>query len=183
MVNAFVDASVDWRAYNQTSLDSHGYRALAGFASDQIGLMKGEVYGGYQQELGATAIHRTGSSPVVGGRLYYFPTEYLTFALSADQTLGAFGSAVPDQSSYTRNQSYQLASNYTFSPYWTANARVALATTTYVGLDREYKTFVAGGGLSYTFWRNIALTADVQHTQRISTLAGTGYSQNLYTLG
>lgn len=181
--NVFVEPSLNWRNYDNAGLDNQGYRVVGGVASDQIGLFKGEVFGGYQRQSGARDIGGYVDSPVLGGRVYYYPTEYLTFALSADESTGAASGVNLSQATYTRNQTVQFTGNYAFSPYWSANGRLSYARTRYINVSREDSAFVAGGGVSYNFWRNIAITLDAQHTRQTSNVEIASYSQNLYTLG
>src|SRR5436190_10670544 len=47
---AYTEGSADQRRFNNDMFNSFGYRTVAGIGSDQIGLFRGEVYGGYQSQ-------------------------------------------------------------------------------------------------------------------------------------
>ena len=74
--------------YEAANLNSHGYRAVAGIGSDLISLFRGEVFAGYQNQKFDQATAGTVSDPVVGGRLSWYPTRFVTLTVSADQTFG-----------------------------------------------------------------------------------------------
>ena len=84
----FAEPSADWRRFNNASLDSHGYRVIGGVGSDQIGLFRGEIFGGYQAQHFEQGGRGTNSGEVFGARLYYYPTQYWTLSATVDQTLG-----------------------------------------------------------------------------------------------
>src|SRR5262245_10425437 len=44
----YAEGSVDQRRYNTDIFNSNGYRTVGGIGTDQIGLFRGELYGGYQ---------------------------------------------------------------------------------------------------------------------------------------
>ena len=182
--------------------DAAGRHAIAGLGSDRISLFRGEVYAGYQEQFSARGFAnlRTGA-PAFGARLYYYPLEYLTFSVSASQTLGA--AAVPSLNAVPSGIVPTFAAvrttqvwgqvDYAFSPYWTASARVGYGRSDYGGSVGAEDVIVAGGGVSYTFWRNVAVTVDYQFTKTTSNLPTissffflpgfTGYTQNIVSAG
>ena len=87
-VYAFVSGAVDTRNWDSSSLNSSGFRTLVGLGSNQIGLFRGEIYGGYQQEAFDSAAIGTVGSSVYGGHVEYFPYPKLTLRAGADRTIG-----------------------------------------------------------------------------------------------
>jgi hypothetical protein len=87
-VYAFVSGAVDKRNWDTSSLNSSGFRTLAGLGSDQIGLFRGEIYSGYQQENFVSGAIGTVGGSAYGGRLEYFPLPKLTLRAAADRTIG-----------------------------------------------------------------------------------------------
>ncbi|MFZ0496044.1 MAG: outer membrane beta-barrel protein [Methylocella sp.] len=168
--------------------DTAGYSIVSGIGSDQIGLWRGEIYSGYQRQSSVYGLFEAVSSPDFGARLYYYPTPYLTITAAADETLGSATPSVlpfPSVGSGTRTFQAELQGSYGFSPYWTASLQGGYGETNYAGLSRIDTAWTAGMGVSYTFWRNIALTFDYQF-MRTDTNAGNGlgrYTQNLVTAG
>jgi hypothetical protein len=183
-LNAFVEPSYQMRDYRRSGLNTDGYRLVAGLSSDRIGLFSGEIHGGYQSQSGASAINGSVGGYVLGGAIYYYPLEYLTFSLSADQALGSYGdlSAI-SAASYTRGAQYGFDADYKLASYWSAHARVAYAENKLVGSRGQNSAMVAGFSLSYTFWRNIAVTGEYQYARQWSNVPNTSWDQNMITLG
>ena len=179
---AFVEPSAQWRRYDKGNFDTHGYRVIAGLGSEQIGLLRGEVYAGYQGQRSDSTGLGSAQSPLVGAKLYYYPTRYLTFTASLDQDLGV---AAPTglAAGYSKSTRATLVGNYAFSPYWSLAGRAGYSRSSFDLNGRVDETWLAGAGLSYNFWRNISLTLDYQHTDLTSNVAGLGYKQNVYSAG
>lgn len=209
MLYAFVEPGGSFRRYQNYLSDTNGYRVVGGLGSDQIGLFKGEIYGGYQSQSSAYGLAGVGStSPAFGGRLYYYPTPYLTISASADETLGSTtpGSVstsvvssplvnshlaiIVSPASSSRAFQAMLQADYSFSPYWTAHIRGGYGETLYTNSSRVDSTWTTGIGGRYFFWRNVALTVDYLHSLINSSnanvwpsVSSTNYSQNVVTAG
>jgi hypothetical protein len=164
-------------------LNTNGYRVVAGVSSKRFGLFAGELYAGYESQSGASAIHGSVGAPVFGGTLFYYPTEQLNFALSANQSVGSYGVGNGSSASYSRSEIYELDGNYTFSPYWTGHARAAYDTSNYSTFGTHSDMMIAGLGFSYAFWHNVAVTAEYQYTKSTSNTANTSWDENLFTIG
>jgi opacity protein-like surface antigen len=195
----FVEPGGAFHNYQIFRSDTDGYSIVSGLGSDQIGLLRGEIYSGYQRQSSVYGLLEPVSSPDFGARLYYYPTPYLTITATADETLGSATpsvstfEAIPTAGSGTRTFQAKLHADYGFSPYWTASLRGGYGETNYAGLPRVDTAWTAGLGASYTFWRNVALTFDYQ-IMRTSTNAGQlfgagpgnglgSFTQNLVTAG
>ncbi len=197
MVYAYVEPGGSFRRYQNSLSDTNGYRVVGGLGSDQIGLFKGEIYGGYQSQSSANGQAGVGAnSPAFGGRLYYYPTPYLTISASADESLGSTtpssvsNGLVSSRATSSRAFQSMLQADYTLSQYWSAHIRGGYGETLYTNSSRVDSTWMAGVGGSYTFWRNLALTVDYQFSRIDSSNAniwspfsGTSYSQNIITAG
>ena len=186
-VNAFVEAGGDWRRYNRSIFDTNGYRVVGGLASDLIGLMRGEIYAGYQSQSSASGAFGDHSMPAFGARLYYYPTRDLTFTASVDQTFGAAAAwAAPSVVVPANNKTVQakLQADYALAPYWTVFARGGYGETRWITSPRVDDTWVAGIGTNYTFWRNVALTFEYRFTKTdTNNIAAASYRQNLVSAG
>jgi hypothetical protein len=178
--------SVDDRQYALSALDSHGVRALAGIGTDQIGLFRGEVYGGYQTEQYDATTLGTVSTPEVGGVLYYYPTPALTLKASADETIGVsiltptaglpFGTA-------TKVVTSVLQASYAIDPAWSASGRGGYIRTNYVDDTRIDDAWMVGCTLTYSVWQNFGLAFDYQYTQLISNAPLQSFTRSVVTLG
>lgn len=204
----FVEPILDLRRYPNTWNDTNGYRVIGGFGSDLISLFRGEIYGGYQSQASAHGYFGSTSSPAFGGRLFYYPTQYITLSASVDQTITApsarpifvfglpfgFASSAP-----TRTLQARLRGDYALWEYWSAflqggygrnstpaNLNIAGWTP---GTSTDF--WSVGAGVNYNFWRNISLTLEYQFTQSIPHNAvfgrnwwiPTSVTQNLVSAG
>jgi hypothetical protein len=209
MLYAYVEPSGSFRRYQNYLSDTNGYAVVGGLGSDQIGLFKGEIYGGYQSQSSASGLAGMGlTSPAFGGRLYYYPTPYLTVSASAAQTLGSttpgsvssgvvssplvnpYSAIIVSPASSSRAFQSMLQADYSFSQYWTAHIRGGYGETSYTNSSRVDSTWTTGIGGSYSFWRNVALTVEYQRSLINSSnanvfplVSGGNYSQNIITAG
>ncbi|MGH6844447.1 MAG: outer membrane beta-barrel protein [Methylocella sp.] len=187
----FVEPAGAFHNFQNFRSDTDGYSIVSGIGSDQIGLLRGEIYSGYQRQSSVYGLFEPVSSPDFGARLYYYPTPYITITTAVDETLGAATpsvstvAAISTVGSGTRTFQAKLQGDYGLSPYWTASLRGGYGETSYAGLSRIDTAWTAGAGARYTFWRNVALTFDYQF-MRTDTNAGNGLgsnTQNLVTAG
>src|SRR5262249_26537767 len=142
--------------------NSSGYRTVGGIGTDQIGLFRGEVYGGYQSERHDFAPLGTVNGTVVGGKLYYYPLRELTISAAVDESLGvSFLQAAPGAlGSSTRATSALLQATYALAREWAASARFGYIRTDYVDTTRRDDAWMAGGTVTYSIWQNFGLTLD-----------------------
>ncbi|HEY8067168.1 MAG TPA: outer membrane beta-barrel protein [Methylosinus sp.] len=200
MVYGFVEPALDLRRYESAISDTNGYRIIGGFGSDLVSLFRGEVYGGFQSQ--SSEQNFPGgevSKPAYGARLRYFPTPYLTFTATVDQTLvaaaapTAVAARLGQWSPANLNTQSKLQIDYAFSPFWTAYMRGAYGETRWTHSPRTDAAWAAGVGLSYTFWRNMAITLDYQFQKTSSNAGGLfnaptvstrwGFAQNVVSAG
>lgn len=201
-VYGFVEPALDLRRYQFSISDTNGYRVVAGLGSDLVSLVRGEIYGGYQSQSSDHGLpNGTISAPTYGARLFYYPTPYFTITAAVDQTLAAAAAPTPlaatlgQWSPGSRNARATLQADYAFSPYWTAFVRGGYGDTRWANLPRVDTAWAGGAGVSYTFWRNIAITLDYQF-QKTSSNSGSffnfanagspgtwGYTQNVISAG
>lgn len=205
LLYAFAEPAAVLNRYGSSISDSNGYRVVAGLGSDLISLFRGEIYGGYNQQF-SVSLNRSVSSPAFGGRIFYYPTPYLTLTTSVNQSIGwgapttLLGLPIAlGPGSKTWQARAQV--DYSFSQYWTATIRGAYGETRWSsdGIWNNggvVTNWTAGARLNYNFWRNMNLTFDYQFTKAagyggtngnawrfINPWAPTGYSQNLVTAG
>jgi hypothetical protein len=179
---AFAEPSLDWRRFNNASLDSSGYRVIGGLGSDQIGLFRGEIFAGYQAQRFERPGLGTNGGEIFGGRLYYYPTRYWTLNASVDETLGVSTTALSPLGTPTKIVTALLESKYSLTRDWSASARFGYTRAQYVGTPRLDNGWLAGIGLAYSFWRNIGVVIDYQFTKLDSDLPLSSYSRNVITL-
>jgi hypothetical protein len=182
---AFLEGGIDQRNFADDRFNSNGYRTVAGVGTDQIGLFRGEVYGGYQSERHDFMPLGTVNGGVFGGRVYYYPVRELTISASVDETLGvslletapgAFGSD-------TRATSALLQATYALAREWAASARFGYIQTDYVGTGRTDNAWTEGVTVSYSVWQNFGLTFDYQHVQLNSNVPLQSFTRDVATVG
>jgi hypothetical protein len=182
----YVEASADQRRYTIGALNSHGYRTVGGLGSDQIGLFRGEIYGGYQAERYDAAALDNVSSTVLGGRLYYYPSRMLTLSASVDKSLGVSQLATSSASPFgtaTRVTTSLLQANYALAPEWSASARFGYIRSEYVGSPQLDNAWVTGATIAYSVWQNFGLTLDYQFMRKSSNALPQNFTRNVITLG
>lgn len=204
----FVEPMLDLRRYPNSWSDTNGYRITGGLGSDLISLFRGEIYAGYQSQASAYGHFGATSSPAFGGRLSYYPTQYITITASVDQTLTA-PSALPvllagfpiayTQGAPTRTLQTRLRGEYALWEYWSAFAQAGYGRNhssgnfNFAGWTPPTSTdfWSVGAGINYNFWRNIALTLEYQFTKSnphnnstgVNWWIPTAVTQNLVTAG
>ncbi|MGD9614944.1 MAG: outer membrane beta-barrel protein [Alphaproteobacteria bacterium] len=182
----FVSGAVDKRDWDTDSLNSSGFRTLVGIGSDQIGLFRGEIHGGYQQQSFDSAAIGTVGSSVYGGRLDYFPYPKLTLRAAADRTIGAslLGTA-PATAAGTSSivTSFLGQVTYAVFPEWEWSGRAGYLRASYTESPRRENAWTAGATLTYSIWRSFGLSLDYQHLALNSNVPDQGFSRDIVTFG
>jgi len=182
----YAEIAGDNRSFSTSALSSNGYRIVGGLGTDQIGLMKGEVYGGFQSESFRSAGIGTTTSPLFGGRITYYPLPELTLNASADETIGvSLLAATPTSPAgvSTKVTTVLGTGSYTPVPEWALSGRAGFIHTEYVGVARRDDAWTIGTTLGYNFWENVSLTADYQHVGVSSNAVLASFSRDIVTLG
>lgn len=182
----YLEGGYDWRDQATSSLSSSGYRTVAGIGTDQIGLVRGEIFGGWQAETYHSAALGTTSGAVYGARGYYYPLPELTVDLTIDEAIGvssltaAAGSPTGTSTKVTEGL---LTADYSISQRWAASGRGGYIHTEYVGVTRRDDAWTVGSTLSYNLVRNVALTLDYQHVELSSNAALQSFTRDVATVG
>ena len=182
---AYLEGGADNRDFDASSLNSAGFRTVAGVGTDRIGLMRGEIFAGYQQEDFNSVIVGTVSDPVYGVRGYYYPLPDLTFDVSADQSLGVslLSSAGTLPGTATKVGTYLMTADYALADAWRALVRAGYISTYYVGSPRRDDAWTVGGTVTYNMYQSLGLTLDYQHMRLSSNAVGASFSRDVVTLG
>ena len=183
---AYVQPSFDWRNYATSSLNSRGYRVVGGLGSDQIGLFRGEIYGGYQAENYTTAPTTSSGGPIVGARLTYLPTPYWTLIASVDETLDVAtqpNSPTNSLPSSVRTRSAILQSNYALSKMWTASGSLGWVEIAYLNNLEVDRNWLFDAKLNYSVWANLGFTLEYQYTAVTSNVPLVAYNRSVITAG
>jgi hypothetical protein len=182
-IYTFLDPSLDWQRYTDSSRNSDGYRISGGLGTAGNGIWQGEVYGGYAAE--KNDIVGTYSTALYGVRIGYAPTRMWNVKASLDETLGASSIAVGGATGVATRVTTALVSvGYNGLPKgWDANARVGYVRTEFINLDRDDNGWLAGANVSYEVWRNLGVTLDYQFKSVDSNVAGNSFDQHMVSIG
>ena len=188
VVNAFVETGVDAERYSNSLYDTNAYRVITGLSSDLISLFRGEAYFGYEQQFSARGLFDSVGAPTYGGKLYYYPTQYLTLAAGLSQAFGSAATPTSNQpvvsSPTTQTLQARFEADYAMAEYWTASARAGWGQTTLSNSSVVQTAWTAGAGVSYNFWRNVGLTLNYQYLKAGTNSAlSPGYVQNMVSAG
>ncbi|HUY68960.1 MAG TPA: outer membrane beta-barrel protein [Alphaproteobacteria bacterium] len=181
-VYGFVEGSGDSRNFDASGLSSDGYRAVAGLGTGRVGLMQGEVYAGYQEEMFRAAALGTARGLAFGGQLDYSPLPELDLKLGTDRTIGVAQTTATSGNSTTVTDVLGIAS-YAIAPEWSASGRAGYIHTDYKGTNRVDNSWTAGPTLTYSIWQNFGLTLDYQHIETTSNAPFQSFSRDVVTAG
>lgn len=185
LLYTYVEATGNFRDFNDTTFNSEGYRVAGGVGTDRIGLMRGEVFGGYQRQFYYYPLFPSAESPVVGTRLFWYPTRAITASLTVDETYqdasiatvgNRFGSAA-------RVISALGTIGYSMSRSWSASLSSGYSDVSYITGGRHDTRWVAASRVNYEIFRNLAATFEYSFTNVASNAIGGGFTRNAFTLG
>jgi hypothetical protein len=187
-IYGFVEGSLDSRQFGQSALGSNGYRITAGVGTGLLGLMKGEIYVGYQAESYNSAAIGTAKGPAFGGQLDYSPLPELDLKVGADRTigttLGSIGTANGTKlAGATQVTDVVALATYSIAPEWSAAGRAGYIHSDFIGTNATEDAWTIGPTLTYSVWQNVAMTLDYQHTRLTSNLPLTAFFRDVVTVG
>jgi hypothetical protein len=193
----YVEPSYNWTQYNRSDLDSHGYRIVGGIGSGLISLFSGEVYAGYLKQTFEDPTTGAVTSPVVGGRLSWFPTRSLTIAVSADENFGttdanANANAVPFAASasalaFTPGSPTKLTTvrgsvNWDFRYWYALTGGISEQRQDYLNSDRKDDFLTYNAGIVFKIRPGFGLQVGYAHQHLYSNFPGASYSRDLVTV-
>lgn len=175
-IYAFVEPAIDLRRYNNSFLDTNGYRVLAGLGSDMLSLFRGEIYGGYQSQSSVNGLLVRTGAPAYGARLFYYPTRDITLSFSADQTLSSssapflqnglvsplWGISGNTWASAATSRQFQGQGEIVLTTALSAYIRGGYGDSIFSNPSFTTSAWSAGAGMNYNLWRNVSLNLDYQ---------------------
>ena len=185
-IYGFVDSTGNIRRYDAGLWNSDGYRFVAGLGTSNLGLVKGEIYAGYQKQFYVRSdLFRNPSSPVFGGRVFWYPTRDMTFMASVDETINDNTQTTLTSASggSSKTLATQLRGDYALSRLLSAFARFGLSSSVYSASARRDYLYQAGTGLSYNVLRNLDVTFDYSYSRLVSNATNASYVRNVITAG
>ncbi len=184
-VYAFAETSGDWRYYTSSDFDSDGYRVVAGLGSDRIGLLRGEIYAGYQQQDYSDPRFGVVTDPVAGGKIAWYPTRALTLTGSVDESIGDSTVVTPSNpiGDATVVTASALKADYEISPQWSASGQVGWSHIEYEHSPRIDDGIITDLQLNYKVFRNFGVALDYGFTRVDSNAVGASFTRDVVTLG
>ncbi len=183
-LRTFVESSVNRRDYeNVPMVSSKGFRVVGGVSSELSRLIAGEVYAGYMAQTFQSNRFGTVDGYTAGGRLIWYPTNFLTLTLNADRAI---------QESFVKNTANPIASivfnntlgfraDYEVLRNFIVSGRVSVADSKYVNDIRRDQVYTAGATASYMFNRMLSGSLDYRHTKGVSGDFNSNFNRNVVT--
>jgi hypothetical protein len=189
----YVEPSYNWTRYEASRLDSNGYRIVGGVGSKLISLFSGEIYAGYLKQKFEDPTAGDVGSPVVGGRLSWFPTRFLTFTLTADENFGTTDSnagafvATSNALAFTPGSPTKLTTvkgnvNWDFSNWYALTAGVSDQRQNFLNSERKDDFLSYNAGIVLKLRPGFGLQFGYAHQHLYSNFPGAAYSRDLFTV-
>ena len=182
---AYAETAENAREYAQSNLRSDGLRAVAGLGTDRLGLMRGEAYAGWQTQFYAAPLPASASSPVLGAKLYWYPSRALTLTAAVDESFTDSSNPEPGnpRGDPARDVSAALDANYQLHRRWSAYALARVDRIYAIGAPRVDTAYLGTLRISYELMRNLDLSLSYAYTRVDSNAAGGSYVDDVASLG
>gem|GEM_PF-4335646 len=185
LVYAFVEPSINTANYDNSSLNSDGYQVIAGLGSTRIGLMNGEVYGGFFNQHFQDQSIAPLTEPVYGGRLSYFPTRFLTFTATVTQAVATSDyntrAFLPGSITYTNTSA--LSARWDITRSITLDGAFQYSHWEYLGSTLVQDFWTGSADITYWFTPKFGLTLNYSHIIADSNIVGGNYTDNFVSVG
>jgi hypothetical protein len=196
IIYTYVEPSLNWQRYTDPRLNSQGSRVVAGLGSGRINLFNGEIYGGYATQRFEDPTVGTTSMPIVGGRLSWFPTRFLTYTLTADRQFGtsdflANGLGVSPVSigggllpgAVTTTTTARLSGTWDFSRLLSFNASVSEQRIDYLNSTRRDDLLTYVGGVVFKINPGLGIQVNYTHQNLYSNFPGAPFTRDFISAG
>ena len=168
-----------------TIYNSRGYSVVGGLGSDRIGLFRGEIYAGYQQQMYASALFGTQGSPEYGGRIIWDPIRGWSVTFTLDETYQNSGLTLSGNTTgspaHVTNATTTI--QYAMAREWTASVSGGYSDVLYVNGGRHDEYWTAGATLNYEIARNFLATLNYSLVLVESNATGGSFTRNQFSLG
>jgi hypothetical protein len=193
----FIEPSMNWQRYEEARLNSEGYRVVAGVGTDRISLFNGEIYAGYAQQRFDDPTVGEQSIPVIGGRLSWYPTRFLTFTFNADRTFatsdfnrnGLVPGTVTNTGPGLLPGSSTISTTVSLNGTWDINRWFAFSGTVgdqrleYLDSSREDDLVTGKAVLTYKLFERFGIDLTYLHAHLFTNLPGAEFSRDVFLVG
>jgi hypothetical protein len=183
---AFVRASGNHRSYDKDDnigiidRSSTGYSTVAGLALDLGGILFGELYIGYLEQIYESDQFDAISGLDAGGSLTWNVTTLTTITARASRQIN---DTTQRNVSGILTTSGGLDVDHELLRNLILNANFAVVNDQYESIDRDDDFYIAGLGGRYLFTRNFSGTLGYRFVQRDSSADDLDYTRNVVRIG
>jgi len=195
----YIEPTVNQQRYASPLLNSEGYRVVAGLGSGRFSLFSGEIYAGYAAQRFEDPLVGTVAIPVVGGRLSWVPTRFLTYTLTADRTFAtsdfspnglALGSVtntgpglLPGLGSVTTATTVRLNADWDFNRYLGLSASISDQHLDYLDSSRRDDLLTIVGGVIFKIRPSLGIQVNYLHQNLYTNFPGAAFSRGFVSVG
>ena len=181
----FIEPSANWGRFQSSNLNSNGYQIVGGLGSGRIGLFNGEIYAGVLNEQFNDPLTPTLTEPIYGGRLSWYPTRFLTFTLSGEQSLGTsdFSPTVFSAGSPTKVSTGRFEANWGITRRVTLAGNIQYKQFHYLNTSRVDDLAQLEGSVTYWINEGFGIVFDYMYANLNSNTPGVDYSRNFVSVG
>lgn len=185
IIYVFVEPSVNAGKYQNSNLNSNGYQVIAGLGSARISLFTGEIYGGVLQESFNDPLTPNLTWPIFGGKLSWYPTRFVTFTGSVDQTLGTsdFSPTVFTTGSVTKIDTEKFLASWAIRRNITLEGSVQYQSYGYLSSSRVDDLWQFDFKPTYYITEKFGISFDYTYIKLSSNTPGVAYNRSLVSLG
>ena len=185
LLYTYVEPSINTAQYNDSTLNSQGYRVVAGLGSARIGLMNGEIYGGFMDQTFTDPSITPLSTGVYGAHLSYYPTRDLSFTASLDQGLNTsdYNTRAFLPGSIVKTNTAKLQANWDVSRSITLAGSIQYSEWDYLGATLVQYYWTGSSSLTYWVQPKLGITLQYSHSILDTNVVGGNYTHDFVSLG
>lgn len=182
----FVQGSGNRREYDDhdnvgtLNKSSTGYNAITGVALDLGGIVFGEIYVGYLQQIYDESAYTNTGGVDAGGSLTWNVTTLTTITARATRQISE---TTQDNVSGIFTTTTSLDVDHELLRNLILNANFAFVSDKYENINRDDEYYIAGVGARYLINRNFSANLGYRFVQRDSNLSNEEYTRNLVRIG
>ena len=197
IIYTYIEPSLNRYQYTASHLDFNGYRVVAGLGSGRIGLFNGEIYAGYAtQRFDDPTVGET-SIPVVGGRLSWYPTRFLTHTFTADRTFASsdfsnngvlLGSVTNTGTgllpgSLVTSTTARLNSNWDVNRFFDLSWSISDQRLEYLNSSRRDDLLTFVGGVTFKIRPGLGIQVNYIHQNLFTNFPGAEFTRDFVSVG
>ena len=173
---AFENNWRELRGTPTTSLNSNGYRALAGVNLELSRLIRGEFAGGYLRQNCASAAVGDVSGPAYRATLTWRPTRQMDVHFKTEQVVTTTSDTSPTAALAS---SYQLGADYELRPNLILSPLLVYEKDKFQGMDRNDNVYAAELRLKHLINNWASSSVYYRYLQRDSSVAINSYDKHV----